>query len=65
MFTSIQQKQMQFLQKMEPHETLTSGRKYFYDCETCNEHKECNAACTVIDFLYQHVGHKTWVKTRR
>ena len=65
MFTSTQEKQIQFLNKMEPRETLTSGRKYFYECKTCGIEKECNAACTVRDFLFQHIGHKTWVQTRR
>jgi len=60
--TSTQEKQIRFLEKLEPFETLGNIRDINLHCYTCKEDLMCHAADTAKRFIRTHENHKTWVE---
>lgn len=61
--TEIQKRQIQFFRDMEATESVGYLRTYMATCYDCKKTIRCYAACTIIDFIYEHAGHKTWTTT--
>lgn len=62
-FTDTQEKQLEFLDKMDAKESLGSNRQYLCVCKTCEKAETMHAAGTVSAlWLPEHIGHKTWIK---
>lgn len=61
-YTPTQEKQLDFLRRCESREALGPTYTYWIDCKDCKESKEFRAACSCIDFIHGHKGHRTWVQ---
>jgi hypothetical protein len=59
--TERQQKQIAYLQRLEPYEDLRSIHTFWVDCKDCNEGKELHSCEGVRCFILNHSGHRTWV----
>jgi hypothetical protein len=61
-YTARQERQLQFLERMEPHERLGYPPTYWLDCRTCNLGKEFHSVEGARSFIKNHKGHDTWLK---
>ena len=67
--TGLQEKQMAWLDRQEHYEVLremrgggwTSLANYVVKCNTCKDEIVCHTADTAKWFIYEHLGHYTWI----
>jgi hypothetical protein len=62
-FTTTQEKQLDYLHGRERYETLANPCTYEFWCKDCNKVFQFHAVCTGIDALKTHHGHNTWITT--
>lgn len=60
--TETQEKQLAFIDKIEPYESLNKLRTYHITCNTCKISKVFHAADSCRSFINQHEGHYTWLQ---
>ncbi len=60
--TKTQQKQLDFLERLEPYESIGKLSKFLADCRTCKLGKEFSSCDGTRAFINNHRGHKTWIK---
>ena len=61
--TTTQNKQMDYLNKMEMRETMGSPYTFHSECKDCGTtrtHHSCEGARC---FIKLHEGHRTWIET--
>jgi predicted nucleic-acid-binding Zn-ribbon protein len=61
MLTRTQEKQLRFLDKLQPYEDLAYLRPYWVNCKNCGVSKQYYAASSARDFILEHRGHRTWL----
>jgi len=61
-YTARQERQLQFLERMEPHERLGYPPTYWVDCRTCKVGREFHSVEGARSFIKNHKGHDTWLK---
>ena len=60
--TKTQNKQLNFLSGYQGLESLSKLNLWDCYCFTCKEGIQVHAACSCIDFVNMHKGHRTWIK---
>lgn len=60
--TKTQERQLEFLDSLEPYESFTKSWEFHCNCYTCKESKVFRSVEGARCFIYNHRGHKTWVQ---
>ena len=59
--TPRQEKQLEYLRRLEPREELGSPYVFWADCKDCNTGKEFHSCEGCRCFILNHRGHRTWI----
>ena len=62
--STLQRKQIDFLNKQSKFETSAFPKFYFAYCHNCCvKHKTLHSCQEVVHFILSHASHKTWIMT--